>query len=837
MRLTTIRFFSFLFALLLGALMATTIAYADGTETLGAPTIPIASGSGIIAAGTGMIQQPGAITLTLPAGVTIKQVLLYWEGQMRTAVAGDNTIRVNGSQIVTGQLIGGPTLFSGNAYNSSFRADITNLGLISPGINLLTLDSLVFERPPAAPAANGAGVLVIYDNGATATDTYIRDGLDLAYIGFPEPRKSTIAQTFTFPAEPIDRIGTLDMFFSGVEGSISGSDRPSSFRVTVGTQTTLFSNLLMSKDGSEWDTVNLSVTVPANTTSLTVQAFSINESDPTNINNPKPASFAWLMAGLSIAPPTTLTPGIDIEKFTNGADADDPNGADVPILAPGTPIIWEYRVTNTGQVPFAAAEVVVTDDQGVIPVRDSSSDTGSDGVLSPGEVWIYRASGIATNLITNPTGVATVAGCNFTGTGGQTRPTYQNRGTVTAPSVTDADLSHYCNPLTPGLLIKKFTNGVDADTPTGPLLLVGSAVTWTYLVTNTGDITLTALAVTDNQGVTVTCPTTTLAPGTSMTCTATGVATAGQYANLGTVTAVPPQGGIITTTDPSHYFGYLPATVGDRVFGDINPNGATPQEISGGNGIQDAGERGIAGIIVELHASTGALISTTVTAADGTYLFSNLIPGDYYLVFINPFTGGVWTAPNLGGNDSADSDPNPATAVVDPRGEAVRTDSFTLTSGENDRTWDAGLIGLSSAASAAVGDRVWLDTDHDGIQDPGEQGVAGITVQLFTSTGVLVKTTTTSDTGAYNFSAIDPGEYYIQFTLPANLELSPQNVGGNDEVDSDIDPSSQRTPLFSLPSFTTDLRWDAGVATPTALAPDVEPVPAQNFVFLPFVNQ
>ena len=43
-----------------------------------------------------------------------------------------------------------------------------------------------------------------------------------------------------------------------------------------------------------------------------------------------------------------------------------------------------------------------------------------------------------------------------------------------------------------------------------------------------------------------------------MTCTASGVAAAGQYANIGSVTAVDPFGTPVNDTDPSHYFGAAP---------------------------------------------------------------------------------------------------------------------------------------------------------------------------------------------------------------------------------------------------------------------------------------
>ena len=47
-----------------------------------------------------------------------------------------------------------------------------------------------------------------------------------------------------------------------------------------------------------------------------------------------------------------------------------------------------------------------------------------------------------------------------------------------------------------------------------------------------------------------------------------------------------------------------------------------------------------------------------------------------------------------------------------------------LVSGENDTSWDAGIV------PAAIGDRVWLDQDNNGLQNGTEPGVPGITVEL-----------------------------------------------------------------------------------------------------------
>jgi hypothetical protein len=119
-----------------------------------------------------------------------------------------------------------------------------------------------------------------------------------------------------------------------------------------------------------------------------------------------------------------------------------------------------------------------------------------------------------------------------------------------------------------GLAIVKMTNGTDNNDPTGPYILVGDPVTWTYRVTNTGNVTLTSVTVTDNQlpDTDISCPGSlpgfsnvipSLAPGAAnaVTCTATGIAQAGQYANIGTATTTY-NGGSLTVTDPDHYFGW-----------------------------------------------------------------------------------------------------------------------------------------------------------------------------------------------------------------------------------------------------------------------------------------
>ena len=92
-------------------------------------------------------------------------------------------------------------------------------------------------------------------------------------------------------------------------------------------------------------------------------------------------------------------------------------------------------------------------------------------------------------------------------------------------------------PREPGIDLEKLTNGEDADRPTGPLLAEGSAVTWTFVVTNTGDVTLHDVAIVDDNGTLdddddiVVASGLTLEPGESVTAVLTGIAEFGQFRN------------------------------------------------------------------------------------------------------------------------------------------------------------------------------------------------------------------------------------------------------------------------------------------------------------------
>jgi uncharacterized repeat protein (TIGR01451 family) len=114
-----------------------------------------------------------------------------------------------------------------------------------------------------------------------------------------------------------------------------------------------------------------------------------------------------------------------------------------------------------------------------------------------------------------------------------------------------------------------------------------------------------------------------------------------------------------------------------------------------------------------------------------------------------------------------------------------------------------------------IGDMVWLDNNGDGIQDAGEDAMAGITVTLYDSGDNALGSVVSGADGAYTFEGLASGDYYLTFTNPpVGFELSPLNQGGDDALDNDADPNNgSKTTTFFLNISGNDNTWDAGFKT------------------------
>jgi uncharacterized repeat protein (TIGR01451 family) len=234
---------------------------------------------------------------------------------------------------------------------------------------------------------------------------------------------------------------------------------------------------------------------------------------------------------------------------------------------------------------------------------------------------------------------------------------------------------------------------------------------------------------------------------------------------------------------------YRPVCLGDYVFEDIDRNG-----------IQNEGpSNGIPNVTVELlRCGFTNVVSTTVTDTNGYYLFCDLTPGTYRVHVVVP--GGYRiTVPNQGADDCLDSD-------ADTNGV---TDCVTLPSGTTNLCTDIGLF-----RPAAIGDYVFKDLDHNGIQNEGpSNGVAGVTVQLLTNcaSGIVVATTNTDANGYYLFSGLPPGQYRVRFVLPMGYIFTLQDADVDDTLDSDADMTTGLSGCYTLVSGQTNLTVDAGL--------------------------
>jgi protocatechuate 3,4-dioxygenase beta subunit len=240
-------------------------------------------------------------------------------------------------------------------------------------------------------------------------------------------------------------------------------------------------------------------------------------------------------------------------------------------------------------------------------------------------------------------------------------------------------------------------------------------------------------------------------------------------------------------TSPNNDFGeLLPGSLSGNVYVDSN-----------NNGIKEVNEAGIGGVTVILTNSNGSSAPiATVTAADGSYQFNNLLPGTYSIQETQPssYLDGKDTLGSLSGTQANDLFTN-----------------ISLNVGASGINYNFGELLASSLAG-----KVYIDTNNNGVLDPSEAGIASVTLTLTGTndlgTSVSATTTTAAD-GTYTFNGLRPGTYTIVETQPANYLDGQTNVGSLGGV-----VTNNQIASITLPSGTNGVSYNFGEVSNGTLA-------------------
>ena len=365
---------------------------------------------------------------------------------------------------------------------------------------------------------------------------------------------------------------------------------------------------------------------------------------------------------------TPLRPAIDLVKTAGAVNDLDGNGADA-----GDTITYSFKVTNTGNVTLNP-----------VTVHDPLFGGASPNVTCPAGALAPGAS------VTCSTKTYTLTQADVDA--GKRENTATATGTATnGVKVADPDSSSTPIAAFPAILLVKTAgavndlDGIGAD--------AGDTITYSFKVTNTGNVTLNPVTVHDplfgGASPNVTCPAGPLAPGDSVTCsTRTYTLTqadvdAGTVDNTATATGTAPSG--VEVSDPDSATTPVAATPKVTLVKD-----ASAIDDLDGNG-PDAGDEITYSFTVE---NTGTVVLETIEVTDPLFADPSitcpagpLAPGDsvtcssrtYTLTVSDVDSGGVDNTATVLGTTAdgrtATDDSSTTTPVVAVKADLVVTKS------------------------------------------------------------------------------------------------------------------------------------------------------------------
>ncbi|WJY57898.1 Serine-aspartate repeat-containing protein D precursor [Corynebacterium afermentans subsp. lipophilum] len=199
--------------------------------------------------------------------------------------------------------------------------------------------------------------------------------------------------------------------------------------------------------------------------------------------------------------------------------------------------------------------------------------------------------------------------------------------------------------------------------------------------------------------------------------------------------------------------GVLPSgSVGDRVWVDED-----------GDGEQGEDEKGLENVVV-LVSREGEPTRSAVTDANGDWKIEGLNPNvEYDIRFVKP-------------------DGWEVTGKVPGSDESGLASKVTVKPGEYNDTYDLGLRKLDPDCDCepvepgTIGDRVWVDENGDGKEDPDEKtGVPNVTVIVKDPEGNEVTRTVTDDDGNWKVD-VEPGDYVVEYVPGGHTPSQPDQV-------------------------------------------------------------
>ena len=190
-----------------------------------------------------------------------------------------------------------------------------------------------------------------------------------------------------------------------------------------------------------------------------------------------------------------------------------------------------------------------------------------------------------------------------------------------------------------------------------------------------------------------------------------------------------------------------PGRVEGQVFADRNDNG-----------VQDAGENGLEGVVVRLMDEDGTEAFRTEIGADSLYVFDAVMPGRYRIEYTLPEYA-VFAERAAGGNAIA--------AESDSVAEGA-SEWFTVAAGAGVTAPVCGALTLGRMEGIA-----FRDADGSGEMSEGKPAAEGVRLTLTPERSDLaVVSVTTGPDGAFALTNLRPDRYVLSVSVPEGMVLS-----------------------------------------------------------------